>query len=75
VESGGVDRPSVFLRYGSLEIPRLPLYMYDVEHVVPFLRYRIWFGGGRGSEIDMMGFHKRYKWASLSRLGCSLKQQ
>ena len=36
MESGGVDRPSVFLRYGSLEIPRLPLYMYDVEHVVPF---------------------------------------
>ena len=46
MESGGVDRPSVFLRYGSLEIPRLPLFMYDVEHVVPFLRYRIWFGGG-----------------------------
>jgi hypothetical protein len=41
-----VDRPSVFLRYGSLEIPRLPLYMYDVEHVVPFRTIWDMVGGG-----------------------------
>ena len=46
MESGGVDRPSVFLRYGSLEIPRLPLYMYDVEHVVPFRTIWDMVGGG-----------------------------
>ena len=63
-----VDRPSVFLRYGSLEIPRLPLYMYDVEHVVPFRTISDMVGGGsvRGATGLDDGLPHVGMWASLS---------